>query len=583
MQRIDIPAFKGMAPRVSPALLEDVQGVTVTGVVTSGELRPWRVPALAADCDADTRGIYLTDSGEWLTWNEPVQVHPSVGANDAFGRIYYTRESGGLFAASPMDDWAEVRAGVPKPADVPTVVVSGSGSGTIEDRVYVYTYVNDWGEEGPPSEPSEFHEWQTGKTVKVSGFAAPPLGFKEVVALRIYRIAIGDSGADWFFVDEILPTVAEYTDAVAELDLGEALSTSSYDLPPDDARGLVALGNGIFACFDGNEICFSEPYLPYAWPDKFRLSVAGSVVALGVVGNNVVVLTNVSPYYIQTSHPSVPKLSPDFFSQVRLAELTPCISPRGVVSTPSGVIFPAPDGLRVLDGNGPSKLITEALLSAPEWVSVFDPVNIQAAFYDNTYFAFHADNGLALHIVFGVLTRTGRGVQAMHTDGLSLFVAYGGGIYEWAGDVGLTQATFRSKVFRFSRPVNFAAIRIDSSQDPVWAALLDLLRAARQANETEEREVLSLVDEALVGQSVAGDNLDDLPWFDVQVSGHLLTIWADGEAIYDDIVGGAGFARLPSGFLAREWQFELRTYSHVKQVTMGTSVTAIKSGQGGRQ
>ena len=575
--RIDIPAFKGMAPRVSPALLESVQGVFVTGTVTSGELRPWRVSAPVESCPADTESIYLAATGDWISWDEVVHAHPSVSKNDAFGRIYYTRESGGLFVVSPLDDFTEFRAGVPKPETPPTVVVSGSGSGTAEDRVYCYTYVNAWGEEGAPSEPSDFESWQPGQTVTVSGFAVPPLGYKAVVAIRIYRMAIGDVGADWFYVDEIVPTGGEYgsyVDAVSELALGEAISTLQYDLPPQEARGLVALGNGIMAVFQDNEIAFCEPYLPYAWPDGFRLSVAGGVVSLGVVGSSVVVLTNTAPYYIHMAHPSIPVLSPDNFSQTRLAEKVPCVSPRGVVSTEWGVIFPAPDGLRVLDGSGPSKLLTEALLSAQEWVSIFDPLNVRGAYFDGQYFGFQPGSGFSYHPSMGLLTWTGSGAMAMHTDGLSLYIARDGSIYEWASDVGLTEAVFKSKVFRFPRPVNMAAVRVDSSMDTAWEDLQALYESIAAQNELLEQNDLSLADEDIAGQSVGGDNLEDLPLVSGDVPTHGLKIWADGNLVFDNIVPASGYSRLPSGFLAREWQFELRTFSHVKQITLGTSTRA---------
>ena len=579
MQRIDVPAFKGMAPKVSPALLEPTQGVSVTGTVVSGELRPWRIPAFVELCPPDTESIYLTEQGEWLAWNEVVNVHPAVQANDAFGRLYYTRESGGLYVISPLDDWVELRVGVPKPPSPPTVAVTGSGSGTVEDRVYVYTYVNDWGEEGPPSDPSEFVEYQPGQTLTVSGFAPPPVGFKLAVTVRIYRIAAGNNEADWFFVDEISTAVSEYVDAKGDIDLGEAMSTAEYGLPPENGRGLVPLANGIFAVFEGNEISFSEPYLPYSWPDAFRLTVAGSIVALGVSGMALVVLTTGTPYYVYTTHPSIPKLSPEDFGQSRLAEITPCVSPRSVVSTEFGVIFAAPDGLRVLQGEGPSKLATEALVGTDEWVTFFDPVNIRGVYYDATYFGFIPGQGFAYTPRLDILTWMGSGVRAMHSDGLSLFVVIGDGIYQWNADVGLLRGGFRSKVFRFDKPVNFSTLRVDSSLPALFSLLRDMEAHVKEVNRTRTRVPLDLAGEVLLGQGVAGDNLRGHPWSGGDLGWHEVWVWADGEERFYGKIDEQGFARLPAGFLAREWQFEIRTFSQVKQITMGTSTGAVARGR----
>ena len=581
MQRIDVAAFQGMAPRVSPALLENSQGVEVVGTVTSGELRPWRVPAYLEDCPVGTEGMYLAQNGDWLTWNEPVSIHPSVAANDAFGRVYYTRESGGLFVVSPLDEWTEFRVGVPAPETAPVVAITGSGSGTIEDRVYVYTYVNDFGEEGPPSPPSTFHEWQPGKTSTVSDFAVPPLGFKLIVAIRLYRMAIGDTGAEWFLVQEFSTEETEYVDTIADLALGEAISTKEYDLPQESARGLVPLGNGIFATFEGNEVAFSEPYLPYAWPDGFRMTVAGGVVALGVSGATVSVLTSISPYYIHTAHPSMPVLSPQFFSQVRLSEITPCLSPRAVVSTPHGVLFPAPDGLRVLRGEGPSQLLTKDLLTAAEWVSMFNPLGMQGIYFDATYFGFYANTGFAYQVEMGLLTWTGMGASAMHTDGLYLYVAQFGEIRRWGADTALSRGVFRSKVFRYQRPMNLSAIRVDSSMGEIFVYMQEYMASVKTSNQLVASETLTLAEEEILAQSVAGNNLFDLPYDGGGAFGlHQVRVWADGDLVFDGGIPAAGFARLPAGFLAREWQFEIRSYSHIKQVSLGTSVRALMGGGG---
>ena len=580
MQRIDVSAFKGMAPRVSPALLENEQGISVTGTCTSGELRPWNIPSYVQDCPADTQAIYRTAQGDWLTWDEVVNAYPAVQANDAFGRVYYTRESGGVFCVSPLDDYTEYRVGVPKPGAACTVTITGAaGGGSKRDVVYVYTYVNDWGEEGPPSDPSAMEEVETGQTITLSDFAPPVIGFKTVVTIRIYRIATGDKGADWFFVDEIPAPQIDYVDSIADIGLGDALSTSTYDLPQTNARSLVPVGNGIFATFQGNEVAFSEPYLPYAWPDGFRMTVAGFIVALGVTGASVVVLTTDNPYYIYTAHPSAARIGPESFLQSRQSEVTPCVSPRSVVSTEFGVLFAAPDGLRVMSGEGASKLATESLVTAKEWVGAFDPVNIRAGFVDGTYFGWIGQNGFAFHVRTGVLTWTGIPATAMHTDGLGLFIARDGAIYEWAAEAGLLRGEFKSKVYRFPRPVNLAAVRIDSSMDPAWGIMLDHAASVRGMNTVLTREPLDLAGEEVLGQTVAGDNLHDLPYDGGGLWSHLFRVWADGRLVFDGLIGSLGFARLPAGFLAREWQFEIRTYSHVKQISLGTSTRAMTGGR----
>ena len=589
MARIDLKAFKGMAPRVSPGLLENEQGVHVVGNCSSGELRPWNRPTFVESCPPDTATIYLVnlESGPvWLTWNEGASVQPSANANDAFGRIYYTRESGGLFVVSPLDDYTEYRVGVPKPGAACTVTITGAaGGGSKRDVVYVYTYVNDWGEEGPPSDPSEMKEVETGQAITLSDFAAPAIGFKTVVAIRIYRIAVGEVEADWFFVAEIPAPQIDYVDDLPDKALGDALSTETYDLPQTSARSLIPVGNGIFATFEGNEVAFSEPYLPYAYPDRFRMSIPERIVALGNVGGGILtggvlaILTSSHPYHISTAHPASTRIGPEDFQQIRQPELTPCVSPRSVVSTEFGLLFAASDGLRVFKSDGPSSLVTGDLISAKEWVSMFDPINIRAGFFDGVYYGWFGQNGFALQTRNGILTWTGLPAHAVYTDSLGMFIASQGAIYAWDSEPGMLRGEFRSKVFRVEKPVNISSLRIDSSLGGSWEVLRGYLESIRQINIGLDREPLDLAGEEILGQSVAGDNLFDLPYDGGELGWHLFRLWADGVLRFEHRIDRSGFARLPAGYLAREWQFEIRTHSHIKQISLGTGTRTMMGGR----
>ena len=210
---------------------------------------------------------------------------------------------------------------------------------------------------------------------------------------------------------------------------------------------------------------------------------------------------------------------------------------------------------------------------------MFDPLNLRAGFVDGTYFGWIDGNGFAFHVRTGVLTWTGIPATAMHTDGLGLFIARDGAIYEWAAEAGLLFGEFRSKVFRFPKPVNLSAVRVDSSMDGAWAWLRDHAEEVRALNLAIVRVPLGLFEEVVLGQSVAGDNLYDLPYDGGGVGWHFFKVWADGVLRFDGQVDSRGFARLPAGFLAREWQFEIRTSSHVKQISLGTSTRAMMGGR----
>ena len=50
-------------------------------------------------------------------------------------------------------------------------------------------------------------------------------------------------------------------------------------------KGLIALPNGVFAGFTGKRICFSEPFLPHAWPVAYRITLEEEIVSIAAASN----------------------------------------------------------------------------------------------------------------------------------------------------------------------------------------------------------------------------------------------------------------------------------------------------------
>ena len=85
----------------------------------------------------------------------------------------------------------------------------------------------------------------------------------------------------------------------------DVLQTTLWDRIPDDAQGLIKTDNGIYACFRGNELLVSELFIPYAFPESYRLTVEDRIVALGHVDSTIVILTTGRPYLAQGAARSV--------------------------------------------------------------------------------------------------------------------------------------------------------------------------------------------------------------------------------------------------------------------------------------
>lgn len=98
------------------------------------------------------------------------------------------------------------------------------------------------------------------------------------------------------------------------------------------------MANGVMVGFRDNEVYFSEPYLPHAWPARYRLTVDYPIVALGSFGTTIVVATEGRPFLITGSHP-------ESMSQLELDLIEPCVSARSMASMGHGVVYASRNGL----------------------------------------------------------------------------------------------------------------------------------------------------------------------------------------------------------------------------------------------
>jgi len=345
------------------------------------------------------QSIYLFGKGtaqeNWLGWLEDVDVSRGPIAGDTLERTYFTGTDKPRVTDNTIVDqggeWQfpqkSFLMGVPAPATKPTTAVIGAGQGSPVERSYVYTFVNSYGEEGPPSLPSSptitVDTFGISQTVDITAMDQAPAGDFDITKWRIYRVATGTQGAAFLFVAEVTINLSspQYNDSIDETALGETLTTTDFDPPPIDMIGLTALPFGVFAGFRKNELLFSEPFQPHAWPTRYRLTTTFPIVSLGHYGITVVVTTT-GGFYLVTG------IDPAAMAMSELVESQACTSKRGLVSTPAGVIYPSPDGA-VLVGPGVQRLITDKLMNRTDWQEL-KPDTIHAAFHDGRYMAFYS-------------------------------------------------------------------------------------------------------------------------------------------------------------------------------------------------
>lgn len=472
--RIALRGFSGIAPRLDPKGLGPVQAQVARNCdLRNGSLRALRgtTSVWALTKGGTIKTIYrfgqnLTDETQyWFHWTDDVDVVKGQIADDTEERTYFTGDSvyghprvtkasialtGGT--NYPMQSY---RLGIPAPASAPTNGgVSGTGTGEIETRAYVYTYVTADGEESAPSLPVLIPA-KDGEVVTLTGLLTGPAGDYNLNAKRIYRTVTAIATAtDYQFVAEITLATTSYADAKLATELGESIPSIDWEPPPAGLKGLVNLPNGMMAGFVGNDVYFCEPYRPFAWPLKYMQTVDFPVVGLGVYAETLVVTTKGNPYIMFGSDPGTMVVRKSSLEEA-------CVAKRGIVSMEGAVLYPSPNGLVMIGPQGGS-LITAPIIDKDYWATL-NPSSISAYRYDGRYIAFY-DNGTPAGFQFDPSDANQpfslldayalAGYNDLVRD--TLYLNVGGTVRQWddAGGSAYTY-TWRSKVFEAPHELNF--------------------------------------------------------------------------------------------------------------------------------
>ena len=374
-----------------------------------------------ADATVSVKRNNKADMISVLEFDNKVYVAKSPVDSDKFNRIYWTgqdypRIAGGNIvplakegdATVAMVNWAgsstdnSFRLGIPTPqrglvATNTGGVIDSTSVSEVLNVSYVYTYVSVFGEEGPPSPPTLPILYEFGQEVVLTNIGAtettqlntnPEYNFGTGALKRIYRSNTGSTDTLYQFLGEIPFSKESFTDNVAGAELGEVLPSSTWVGPPNDdiyvnpagpLRGLKELANGIFAGFTGRRICFSEPFLPHAWPVEYRSTVENDIIGLGAVANGVFVLTTGKPYFFSGNDPSAIVGTQIDFAQG-------CINVNSIVDMGDSVYYAGPDGLCRINTSG-SEILTGRILSYSAWTSTFKANSYIAQRHESKYVA----------------------------------------------------------------------------------------------------------------------------------------------------------------------------------------------------
>lgn len=473
-----------------------------------------------------------------------------------------------------------------------------------DNRVYTYTYVSEFGsitEESAPSDPAEVVCDTTGGSVEISGFANPPTDHLNITKIRIYRAVTGASATVYMLVDElplqnhVLPESGTslnavrwsnhtYPDTRTAAQLGKELDSLYFSEPPEGLKGLVSMPNGFLAGFVHNQVWFSEPYMPHAWPSTYMLTTDSPIVGLGVYGNTLVVATTRQPYTISGTHPSS-------MAQEKQPMMQPCVSKRSIAYDQYGVLYASSYGLVAIAG-GQMDVFTREIITQDEWQG-FNPTTISAAMYNNLYMAAYRKAGRNAMLVFSrgdqpALVEYTFTPTAMHVERgagrLFCLNEEDGYIYQMDADpINKEVMSWKSK--RFVNPywTSFSAMKLDgdfgSNIDvSAWEERRLEVIAFNQTT-WKERAGKSLLGEFnAVGMNtfeVNGSVLQSLPT-KADFRSVTVTLIADGKEVYSRVFTDIMACRVPP-VKAYSWEVLFTGSVNVRSFALSTTMRELSN------
>lgn len=395
--------------------------------------------------------------------------------------------------------------------------------GESEDRAYIYTHVNPYGEESAPSDPVVVAADALNQVTVVVEYEPSEKNYIPVSKLRLYRSNTASTGLASFQFCKDQPVgeggTIHILDDVDPALLGDVLVTEDWYPPPTGLQGLVDAGNGILAAYRGDELHFAIEYVPYAWNPFNVVTLPYGIVGLCTSPMGLVVVTSAYPYLVSG-------VSADAMTSSRIPAIQGGASHRGIADLGTEVVYTSYDGL-VAVGNGTANIeLSQHFWTRDDWRTTYTPAALQLAAHDGYLIGFSSSsqNFVArLDEAAGTLTE-----WSEYGDG-AFVVPSSDGLYYSQG----------AKINRFS----------SGSRMPfVWHS---------------KDFILAKPENFGVAQVVLG------------ASGNFeIAFYADGELKHTESVSGMEKVitfRLPSGFMARRWSVRFEGAGVLKEFFMATA------------
>ena len=510
-----------------------------------------------------------------------------------------TLEAGPAAPVNNTSVWANTFANGPEPS-APAATANQPGlhmyadfvtSDVLEARSYVYTWVTEYDEEGPPSPPTILDGWSNG-TWTLGLWQPPPneLGIlRNLKKINIYRTVPGEGGtAVFFYVDTVDIGTSSYVDSKPNSDvaLNDQLVSTNWFPPPENLQGFTVMQNGMIAAFANNEVWFCEPYHPHAWPPDYVLTVDFPIVGMGITNGALVVCTAANPYVLSGNSPAT-------MAQSKCSSVAPCLSRASILNGDGAVTYMSPNGLIQVTAAGVATNTTDLWFTRENWVQLTPQHDTRAIYLSSCYYCLgsvsrdlsdtsEAQRGFTIALnqdntSFNIWpqpgghrlglqlldTPTGENIQGVFTDpwtGIGLLISNGQIWYFDFTDAApdMQVYTWRSKLYQQNSRRNYGAIKVFFA--PVQPAPLPALNATRIEADADDVTWNTLPADRWGYIKTYADHNNDgalelVDCREIRSSGELL--------------------RIVGGFKADTWQFEVVARIAISNIQIATTVKEL--------
>ena len=470
---------------------------------------------------------------------------------------------------------------------------------------------------------SDYHNLAEGDRFKISGCTDSSFNITDGIVLSVTghkTITYADSGADKvttvdtagkryfdvaesqdedarYFGDPALSDPFHFVDDFLFSNLSTILGSADNDAPPENMQGLALAANGVFVGFFGNQVCFSLPYQPYAWPAKFRLTTEYNIVALGVASGFIVALTEEYAYQITGS-------TPQNMDIARIDTPYPCLSKDSVVNMGFGVMYATYAGMAVYNPAAGLDLITKFVHDWDTWNDTVDPKTVVGAYYNGKYFGSHSSGSFIFEQdqrIGGYFVSVDYTFTAAYADpdtnNFYFVSGQQGDLFEWdKGTEPLAPLEWKSKTITTKDYLNLGAARViadyatpDSQTNALIGvnAQVPVTNTTIWANNAEIGTVNGPTANANNATVLELDTLNSAPIHEDNLTSYLQDIpgalpvtfrfWVDKVLVYENTITSDSIFRLPTGYGSDTFEVGVAGSARIRSIHLGETPFGLRA------